>query len=152
MDQFVQYLPYDALGKRTLRIEQDKMVLAYKNLTRNFTDEHPFKAINPEFKYVKRGDNEWDGVLFGLVITAIILAFITKMMRSLTPHLICLSIQIAMLFAAVYLLGVKFLKRDYCHILDDSGETIVAIRVTPKSKVFLNKLRAAIDSCAKAAK
>jgi hypothetical protein len=145
MDQFVQYLPYDALGKRILRIERDKLVISYKNLTRNFVDEHPFKAVNPSFKYVRRGDSEWDGVLFGLVISAIVLVLFTKMLHSLTLRTIFLTIQISMLFAAVYLLGVKFIKREYCHILDDTGETIVAIRVTAKSKEFIGRLKAAME-------
>ena len=148
MDQFIQYLPYDALGKRTLRIEQDKLVLTYKNLTRNFVDEHPFKSINPSFKYIKRGDSEWDSVLFGLVIAVIILGFVTKMIHSPIPKIIFLTIQIATLFTTVYLLGVKLIKREYCHILDDTGETIVAMRVTPKSKEFINRLKAAMEKVA----
>jgi hypothetical protein len=145
MEQFVQYLPYDALGKRTLRIEQDKLVLTYRNLTRNFVDEHPFNTINPSFRFVRRGDSEWDGVLFGFVISAIILAFVTKMMHSTLLRIIFLAIQIILLFAAVYLLGIKLLKREYCHILDDTGETIVALRVTSSSKEFINRLKASMD-------
>jgi hypothetical protein len=140
MDQFVQYLPYDALGKRTLRLEQDKLVLTYKNLTRNYTDEFPFEKINPVFKYVKRGESEWDGVLLGLVVSAIALVLFTKMLHSLIVRTVFLSIQVCMLFAAVYLLAIKFIKRDYCYILDDSGDVIVALKVTPHAKAFIAKL------------
>jgi hypothetical protein len=142
VDTFIQYLPYDALAKRTLTLEQDKLSMHFKNLTRNFSDDFPYQKINPDIKTVHRAEKEWSGVVYGLIVTYIVFLILTKMSQALYLRTAFLVIQIAMLAIAVWLGVLMFRKQDYYYIFDTDGECILMIKATVKAKEFVKKLKA----------
>jgi hypothetical protein len=141
VDTFIQYLPYDALAKRTLTLEQDKLSMHFKNMTRNFSDEFPYKKINPDIKMVRRAEKEWSGVVYGLIVTYIVFLILTKMSQALYLRTTFVVIQIAMLATAAWFGFLMFRKQDYFYIFDTDGECILMIKATPKAKEFVKKLK-----------
>lgn len=146
MDRFIQYLPYDALGKRTVTIEQNGLTIHFKNINRNFSDEYPYAKINPDFKIVSRGETEWSGVIYGLVVFSIFMFLVIKMSHGLIFKCTVWSIQFCALVTAVYLLALRFIKKDYHYIFDLSGECILSMKKTPASDEFVRKLKARLAS------
>jgi hypothetical protein len=142
VDTFIQYLPYDALAKRTLTLEQEKLSMHFKNLTRNFSDDFPYQKINPDIKTVHRAEKEWSGVVYGLIVTYIVFLILTKMSQALYLRTAFLVIQIGMLAIAVWLGVLMFRKQDYYYIFDTDGECILMIKATVKAKEFVKKLKA----------
>jgi hypothetical protein len=145
VDTFIQYLPYDAFAKRTLALEQDKLSMHFKNLTRNFSDEFPYKKINPDIKIVRRAEKEWNGMVYGLIVTYIVFLILTKMSQALYLRTTFVVIQVAVLILAAWLGLLMFLKKDYYYIFDTDGECILMLPVTPKAKEFVKKLRGNIE-------
>ena len=47
MDVFTQRLPYEGFAKRTITLEQDKLVIDYKNIARSLTDDYSYGKIDP---------------------------------------------------------------------------------------------------------
>ena len=141
MDTFIQYLPYDALAKRTLTLEQDKLSVHFKSLNRNFSDEYPYAKINPEIRTVHRAEKEWSGIVYGLIVTYIVFLILTKMSQALYLRTVFIVIQILMLGAAAWLGILMFIKKDYYYIFDTAGECILMIQATPKGKEFVKKLK-----------
>jgi hypothetical protein len=141
MEQFTQYLPYDALAKRTLVLDQEKLTIHFKSLNRNFTDEYPYAKINPTIKSVRRGEREWTGVVYGLVVTYIVFLILTKMSQALYLRVPFIVIQVAMLGIAAWLGSLMFLKKEFHYIFDTDGECILMIKATPKANEFLKKLK-----------
>jgi len=141
VDTFIQYLPYDALAKRTLTLEQDKLAMHFKNLTRNFSDEFPYTKINPDIKTVHRAEKEWNGIVYGLIVSYIVFLILTKMSQALYLRTAFLVIQIALLVGAAWFGVLMFLKKEYYYIFDTDGECILMIKATPKAKEFVKKLR-----------
>jgi hypothetical protein len=141
MDTFIQHLPYDALAKRTITLEQDNVAMHFKSLTRNFSDEYPYAKINPDFKTVRRGEKEWGGIIYSLIIASIVFVILTKMSQALMLRTIFLSLQITMLILAAILVVIMFSKKDYFYIFDTDGECLLMIRATDKGKAFVKKLR-----------
>jgi uncharacterized membrane protein len=146
MDVFTQRLPYDGLAKRTLTLEQDKLVVNYKNVVRNLTDDYAYGKINPDFKTVKRGETEWSSIVYGLVITSMIFFILSKMSPSLLFKSIVLGIQVCTVVIAVYLLALIFIKKTHIYVLDTSDDCILALKSTPKSRAFVVKLKAKVDA------
>ena len=141
MDTFIQYLLYDALAKRTLTLEQDKLSMRFKSLTRNFSDEYPYAKINPDIRTVHRAEKEWSGIVYGLIVTYVVFLILTKMSQALYLRTVFIVIQILMLAAAAWLGALMFIKKDYYYIFDTAGECILMIQATPKAKEFVKKLK-----------
>ena len=145
---FIQRLPYESLAKRTITLEPDKLVMAYKNIVRNFTDDCLYTNLNPDIKTVRRGANEWSGVIYGLVVTFIVFFLFTKMSHALLFRMIFLSLQIFTLIGIVWLLLLWVIKREYIYIFDRSGECILCLKATPKARELIKQLREKIEKSA----
>jgi len=152
MDVFAQRLPYDGLAKRTVTLEQDKLIIGYKNIARNFIDDYDYRKIDPGFKTIRRGETEWSGVVYGLVVASVVLFLFSKMSPGLLFKSIVLGIQVCTVTAAVYLFALIFIKKDHIYILDTSGDCILALKSTPKSRAFVAKLKAKVEAANKTAK
>lgn len=145
MSSLVQHLPYDALAKKTITLEQDTMTIEFKSLNRRFTDEFPYAKINPAITTVHRGEKEWMNVIYGVVVTYIVFFILTKMTQALVARTVFLAIQLALLGITVFLGLLMFLKRDYYHVFDIDGECILTIQANEKGKEFVKKLKGKLD-------
>ena len=152
MDVFARRLPYDGLAKRTVTLEQDKLVIDYKNFARNSTDDYDYRKIDPGIKTIRRGETEWSSVVYGLVVASVVLFLLSKMSPGLLFTSIVLGIQVCTAAAAVYLFACIFIKKDHIYILDTSGDCILALKSTPKSRAFVAKLKAKVEAANKTAK
>lgn len=141
MDVFTERLFYDGLAKRTITLEPDKLVIAYKNIARNFTDDYAYLKIDPDFKTVRRGETEWSNVVYGLVVASMVFFILSKMSPALLFKSIVLGIQLCAVATAVYLLARIFLKKDHIYVLDTTGDCIISLKSTPKSRAFVAKLK-----------
>ncbi|MGA2507310.1 MAG: hypothetical protein ABSF80_07540 [Chitinispirillaceae bacterium] len=149
MDVFTQRLPYEGFAKRTITLEQDKLVIDYKNIARSLTDDYSYGKIDPVFKTIRRGETEWSSIVYGLVITSMVFFILSKMSPSLLFKSIVLGIQVCTVVIAVYLLALIFYKKAHIYVLDTSGDCILALKSTPKSRAFAAKLKAKVESAAK---
>jgi hypothetical protein len=145
MDVFTQRLPWDSLGTRTLALESDKLVMNHKNFSRSFTDDYDYRKIDPVFRTVRRGETEWSGVVYGLVVASIIFFVLSKMSSAQIFSSVVIGIQLCTALAAVYLIFRILLKKDHIYILDDTGDCIVALRSTPKARAFAAELKSRIE-------
>jgi hypothetical protein len=152
MDIFTQRLPYDGLAKRTVTLTQDKLVIDYKNFARNSTDDYDYRKIDPDFRTVRRGETEWSNVVFGFLIAFLVLFIFSKMSPSLLFKSIVLSIEVCTIVIALYLFARLFIKKEHLYVLDDTGDCILSLKSTPKSRAFIAKLKAKVDGANKAAK
>lgn len=145
MDVLTERLPWDGLAVRRLRLEGGRLVIQYKNIARSFDDEYEFRKIDPVFRVVRRGEPGWSGTVFGLIVVSIVFFILTKMSSSLVFNGIVMVLQICTLFATVFLIAKIFLKREHLYVLDRSGECIVSLKSTPRSRAFTAKLKAAVE-------
>lgn len=145
MDQFTQHMPYDYLGKRTIRIEDDRIVIDSKNILRTLSDDYRYEKINPVFKTVRRGEKEWGSIVYGLIVSTIVLFLLLKMFHNGLFTVIVYCIQLSMIGTAVYLLSLGYFKRNFIYVLDTSGDGIFSLKETDRSKEFLKKLKAKIE-------
>ena len=74
---------------------------------------------------------------------------LSKMSPSLLFKSIVLGIQVCTVVIAVYLLALIFYKKAHIYVLDTSGDCILALKSTPKSRAFAAKLKAKVESAAK---
>jgi hypothetical protein len=146
MNSLIQYLPYDALAKRTLTLEEDKLSIRFKSLNRNFSDEFPYAKINPEIKTVRRGEKDWMGVIYGVVVTYIVFFILTKMTEALAVRAVFVAMQVILLITTAILGAFMFIKKDYYYIFDSDGECILMIRTDEKGKEFVKTLRGKLSS------
>ncbi|MBN1131080.1 MAG: hypothetical protein JXA71_18975 [Chitinispirillaceae bacterium] len=146
MDSFIQYLPYDALAKRTITLEQDKLTLTHKSLNRNFSDEFPYAKINPGIKTVRRGEHEWSNIIYIVVVTYIVFFILTKMTQALYARTVFVVFQVAMLAIAAVLGALMFIKKDYYYLFDNDGECILMIKANKKGREFVKKLKEKLAS------
>jgi hypothetical protein len=145
MDTFVQHLPYDALATRKITLEPEKIVMHYKSLNRNFNEQYGYADLDPDFKTVRRGEKEWSGVIYGFIISSVVLFLFVKIAHSFLFKSLFLGIQIALLITAAYLFSLIMLKKEFVYIFDRSGECILTLKATPKAKEFVKKLRAKVQ-------
>ncbi|MBN2037204.1 MAG: hypothetical protein JW768_10715 [Chitinispirillaceae bacterium] len=141
MTTFVQYLPYDALATRTITLEPDKIVMHYKSLNRNYSEEYAYSDINPDFRTVRRGEKEWSGVIYGLIMSSVVLFIFVKIAHSFLFKSLFLFTEFAFLITAAYLFSRIVLKKEFVYIFDRNGECILALKATHRAKEFVNNLR-----------
>lgn len=141
MHVFTEYLPYDALAKRTISLDHDKLSIHFKSMNRNYSDEFPYAKINHDIKVVRRGEKEWSGVVYGLIVGYIVFLILTKMSQALYLRTPFLVIQFVLLGIAAWLGMLMFLKKEFFYLFDSDGECIAMIKATPKSRVFVKNLR-----------
>jgi hypothetical protein len=149
MDVFMERLYHDGFAKRTVTIEQDKLVINLKSIGRNFTDDYDYSKIDPSFKTVRRGETEWSNVVYGLVVASMVFFILSKMSSSLLFKSIVLAVQVCTVAAAVYLLARIFIKKEHLYILDTAGDCVLVFRSTPKSRAFVAKLKARAEAARK---
>jgi hypothetical protein len=141
MDQFVQHMLYDYLGKRTIKLESDKIVIDSKNMLRTLTDDYPYSKIDPEFKTIRRGEKEWGGIVYGLIISILLLLFFQKIFHNGLFTIIVYCIELCAIATAVYLVSLGYFKRRFIFVLDTSGNCIFSLKETVQSKEFIKKLK-----------
>jgi hypothetical protein len=141
MDVFTERLPYDGLATRSLVLEAGRLVIRFKNISRSFDDEYDYRKIDPCIKTVRRGQTEWSNIVFGLVIVSIVFFVLAKMSSSLIFNSIVLTVQLCTALLAVYLIALIFIKKDHLYIMDTSGDCILTLKSTPKSRAFAAKLK-----------
>lgn len=145
MDVYTERLPWDSLATRRLTLENDRLVISYKNIARSFEDEYDYRKIDPVATTVRRGETEWSNVVFGLVIASIVFFILTKMSSSLVFSSIVLIVQLCTAIAAVYLITIIFFKKEHIYIMDTSGDCILSLKSTPRARAFVAKLKAKVD-------
>ena len=150
MDVFTERLPWDGLATRRFTLENDRLVIRYKNIARSFEDEYDYRKIDPVARTVRRGETEWSNVVFGLVIASIAFFILTKMSSSLVFNSIVLIVQLCTALAAVYLIALIFFKKEHIYIMDTSGDCILSLKSTPKSRAFAARLNAKVAAAGKA--
>ena len=150
MDVFIQRIPWKGFAKQTLTLGVDKLVIFYKGFDQTIEDEYLYKGLHLAIKNVRRGESAWTNVIFGLIITSIVLFLCTKMSPSLLFKAIVLILNFAVLITAGALFLQRFIKREYVYLFDASGECILMLRVTPGSRPFIAALRQNIETVRKA--
>lgn len=145
MDRFIQQMPYDYLGKRTIKLEEDKIIIDSKNMVRTLSDDYPYAKIDPEFKTIRRGEKEWGSVVYGLIVSILILLFFQKMFHNGLFTIIVYCIELCVIAAAVYLVSLGFFKKNFIFVLDTSGNCIFSLKETAESKEFIKKLKERIE-------
>ena len=141
MTTFTQRIPWQGFAKRTLTLAPDKLLINHKG----FEDEYRYKDINPALQTVRRGESEWSNVIFGLIVAFAILFILTKIIPSVIFKLTVFALGFVVLIAAGWLFALQFIKKEHVAILDTSGDCILMLRVTPKSKPFITQLRAKLE-------
>lgn len=145
MEQFTQQLPYDYLGKRTIKLENERIVIDSKNMLRTLSDDYSYDKIDPEFKTISRGEKEWGNIVYGLIISLIVLLFFQKMFHNGLFTIIVYCIELCVIAAAAYLVSLGFFKRNFIFVLDTSGNCIFFLKETARSKEFINRLKEHIE-------
>jgi hypothetical protein len=145
MDQFIQQLPYDYLGKKTITIENNRLAITSKNLLQSISDEYPFEKIDPVFKTISRGEKEWGNVVYGLIVATIGFFLLIKIFHNGLFSIIAYVIQLCLIATACYLLSLGYFKRNFIYVLDTAGDCIIALKESPKSTEFLKKLKARLE-------
>jgi len=148
MNQFIKYEPYDYLGKRTIKIEPDKLVIDSKNMLRTLSDDYSYTRVNPVFKTVCHGEKEWGNIIYGLIIASLICVFLIKMFHNGVFTLLVYFILLSFFVTAGYLVFLGFFKRNFIYVLDANGDPLFALKETPQSKEFLKKLKTQIENSA----
>ena len=146
MDDFTERLPYDGLATRRLVLEAGRLVIRFKNIARSFEDEYDYRKIDPCIKTVRRGESEWSNIVFGLVIASIVFFVFTKMSSSLIFNSIVLTVQLCTALLAVWLIALIFIKKDHLYIMDSSGDCIISLKSTLKSRAFVARLKAKVEA------
>jgi hypothetical protein len=141
MNTFIQHLPWEGFAKRTLTLEEEKLIIDYRSPGQNLTDDIPYGRINPDIRLVRRGATEWSNVVFGLVIAMLAVFVISKMSRSMLVMSITLVVQLCIVVPALVLVALIFIKKEYIYVLDDTGECLFSLRATPKAKTFIGKMK-----------
>lgn len=145
MDQFIQQMPYDYLGKRTIKLESDKIVINSKNMLGSLSDDFPYSKIDPDFKTILRGEKEWGTIVYGLLISILVLLFFQKIFHNGVFTIIIYGLELLAITAAVYLVSLGYFKKNFIFVLDISGNCIFSLKDTPKSKDFIKKLKVRIE-------
>jgi hypothetical protein len=145
MDQFIKREPYDYLGKKTIELHSDRIVINSKNLVRSMSDDWSYSLINPEFRTIRRGEKEWGNVIYGLIITVIVFFLLIKGVNIGLFTLIAYGIQLTCMISAGYFVFLGFFKRNFVYVLDKTGDPIFALKETPEAKEFLKKLKTHIE-------
>jgi len=146
MTRFVQRLPWEGFSKRTLTLEPDKLVIDSKKTGAGFSDDYRYKDISPIIKTTRRGETAWSGIIYGIVVASLVLFFITQLTQSNFIKLIIIAMTYAALFFAAFLFALRFKKNDYADFRDVHGECFLSIKVTAKSKPFIEALRRKITA------
>jgi D-alanyl-lipoteichoic acid acyltransferase DltB (MBOAT superfamily) len=141
MEQFIQHIPYDYLGKRTIGLDNDKLVINTKNLLQAISDDYSYDKIDPEFKTIRRGEKEWGNIVYGLIVFAVVLFLLLKVFNNMTFKVVVLCLQLCTIAAATYLLSLGYFKRNFIYVLDTSGNCILLLKETDKSIAFTKKLK-----------
>jgi hypothetical protein len=145
MDQFIQQMPYDYLGKRTIKLDDDKIIIDSKNMLRTLSDDYPYAKIDPEFKTIRRGEKEWGSIVYGLIVSAVVLFLLLKVSNNMMFKVIVLCIQLCTIATATYLLSLGYFKRNFVFVLDIEGNCVFSLKETDKSKEFIKKLKERIE-------
>ena len=145
MDVFTERLPYDGLATRRLVLEAGKLVIRFKNIARSFDDEYDYRKIDPCIKTVRRGETEWSNIVFGLVVVSIVFFVLTKMSRSLIFNSIVLTVQLCTALLAIWFIALILIKKDHLYIMDISGDCILSLKSTTKSRAFAAQLKLKVE-------
>ena len=145
MDQFTQQMPYDYLGKRTITLESDKLVINSKNMLGSLSDDYSYSKVDPQFKTILRGEKEWGNVVYGLIISILVLLFIQKVFHNGLFTLIIYGLELVAIAAAVYFVSLGYFKKNFIFVLDTSGNCLFTLKETPKSKEFIKKLKVRME-------
>jgi hypothetical protein len=145
MDQFIQHIPYDYLGKRTIRLENDRIVIDSRNMLHALSDDYPYNKIDPAFKTIRRGEKEWGNIVYGLIVATISLFILLKMFHNGLLTLIVYCVQLSMIASAAYLVSLGYFKKNFIYVLDTSGNCVFSLKENDRSKEFLKKLKAKVE-------
>jgi hypothetical protein len=145
MDQFIQLMPYDYLGKRIFKLESDKIIINSKNMLSSLSDDYSYSKIDPVFKTILRGEKEWGNIVYGLIISILVLLFFQKVVHNGVFTIIVYGLELCAIASAAYLVSLGYFKKNFIVVLDTSGNCIFSLKESVKSMEFAKKLKARIE-------
>jgi hypothetical protein len=133
--EITQTYPADYLGKQTLIAMDDKFIVQYKNLIREFTVEYSYAEFGPKFIKGKDSDSAWTtlgwNLLFVMIISYVVASFIFP---GITQSLPFALILVVLLIGSLISHFMRFVKQDTVSFYDKQKDYICQIKLTNKNR------------------
>jgi hypothetical protein len=139
--QLTQTYPADYLGKQTFTALDDKFVIHYKNLLREYTVEYTYSEFRTKTMKSRHGDTDWTtlgwNLLFAIIVLSLVVRFIyPEITQSLSFALFLVALLIGSLIAHL----MRFVKHDTVSFFDKDNDYICEIKFTNKNKKVAHEL------------
>jgi hypothetical protein len=144
MNRFIQRHPWEGFAARTMTLGPDKLVIDSKKAGVSLSDDYFYRDITPAVKPTRRGEPGWSSVIYGIVVVSLIMFVATRMVQSTYAKMAILAFDYALLLFAGFLFVLTIKKSSYADFYDADGDRFLSIKVTAKSKPFIEALRGKI--------
>jgi hypothetical protein len=130
-----QLFPADFLGKQTITALDDKVVIHYKNLIREFTEEYRYDEISVKTITGRYGDQAWTNLGWYLMGVIIFLPLLLNLIAcQFIQSTIFRGILAVLLSLSIISHAMRFIKFDAVTFSSKENDYIFQIKITNKDR------------------